>query len=703
MMATSEQYAAWIVKNKDKKGTEEFNTVAAAYKDSMASPKQPEQGFGERLDADINAIPRQLGLAARYGIEGVAGIPDIVAAPVIWGANKLLPDSAQQKTFGQAGAYLADKLGLPNPENPTERIVGDASRMLAGGGGLVKGAGMLKNLLNVAPVRPGVTQLGGGSSPIKEVAKKTMEALSARPELQAASALGSGVAGGYTRETGGSPTAQFLATLAGGILAPGVVNAGMGAVKGARNVLTGGPRIDPNEVTITIESALNNSGIKPSSVSPEIMSTLEKDVADAMKIGDVSGDNLKRLIDYRLVGANPSRGNITLTPGDVTRQKNLAKIGVNSTNPKLQELANQQNENVGTFISRLNELGASGADDAYTAGGKLTRAIDKPIQKAKGEINSAYTNARNQQGLDAQLDHYAFTQRTGDLLKQALLERALPKDVRKYINRVASGQEPLNVSTAEQFKSNIGDLQRGTNKGSVRKALGLVRQALDEAPLMQGQGQDAIDAFNTARGLNRNWMGKVEKTPALKAVIDEAHPDKFINKFVINADVVDLARLKNEVKGNPAAISTIKQQLISFIKEGAVGFNPDEVRVFSQSGLNKAIEKIGDQKLKMFLTKEEFDGLKALGRTARYDQVQPVGSAVNNSNSGALVASYFDDILKSLPFGKQAVVDPIKHVINVSSAKKLKDMPSTLATKRANKQRFLPAPLLLAPSQKRED
>jgi hypothetical protein len=36
-MATADEYATWIVKNADKKGTPEFDTVAAAYKDARQS------------------------------------------------------------------------------------------------------------------------------------------------------------------------------------------------------------------------------------------------------------------------------------------------------------------------------------------------------------------------------------------------------------------------------------------------------------------------------------------------------------------------------------------------------------------------------------------------------------------------------------------------------------------------------------------
>lgn len=45
-MATAEEYAAWIVKNADKKGTPEFNTVAAAYQDAK-SKINPEPAVEE--------------------------------------------------------------------------------------------------------------------------------------------------------------------------------------------------------------------------------------------------------------------------------------------------------------------------------------------------------------------------------------------------------------------------------------------------------------------------------------------------------------------------------------------------------------------------------------------------------------------------------------------------------------------------------
>lgn len=65
-MATADQYAEWIVRNKDKKGTKEFETVAAAYrlaKDEEAAVTQPAAAPAAPTAA-MAEIPQRRGLAA---------------------------------------------------------------------------------------------------------------------------------------------------------------------------------------------------------------------------------------------------------------------------------------------------------------------------------------------------------------------------------------------------------------------------------------------------------------------------------------------------------------------------------------------------------------------------------------------------------------------------------------------------------------
>lgn len=658
-------------------GATEDQVMQFAQSQWSSQKQAPEPGFGEKVNAGLNAIPRQAGLAARYGVEGLADVAGIAANPLAATFNAALGTNFPRTR--DAVAPILDRIGLPKPETATERVVGDASRILASGGGMVKGA------QTAGQVAPAVAQLA------------------ARPGLQAASAVGSGLAGGYTRETGGDTTSQFIMSVLGGVAAPGAVagaNAGANRVRGLVDSLRD---VKPPQVNIQITNAIEQAGYNPKSIPKSVMNLLESDAAAALRLGNLSPDAMRRLVDYRLVGATPARANLTLNPVDITRQQNLAKIGANSSSQKLQDLAMRQNDNTGTLLRNLNEMGANTADDAFAAGQRVIGGLEKTAGRRQGEINAAYTNARNQTGLDAQIDPAAFTQRAGDLLKQNLLEGALPPDVRRILNDAATGKMPLNVSTAEQVKTAIGNLQRSTADGSTRKALGLVRQALDDAPLMQGQGDEAIKAFNLARTLNRNWRGLVEKTPALQAIEDGVQPDKFVQQYIIQgtgkANVMDVARLKNAVKDSPEAMQAIREQIAAHLKSKATSGKPDEAMLFSQSGYNNALSAIGERKLRMFFTPEEITRMKAVGRVAMYEQVQPSGSAVNNSNTaGMAIGRLFDGILNKVPFGEAAISGPTRNIVTSLQAGGMTNVPRSLVQPApVVPGQYIPLPLLMTP------
>lgn len=679
----------------------------------------PEPGFGEKVNAGLRDIPRQLGLTARYGAEGLGQVADIVGAPIAATMNMAFPPQQSlsglitgeqpRQRFSKPSAAISgalDGIGLPSPQTPTERVVGDASRLLAGGGGMVKGA-----------------QLAGKVAP-------ALLPLAARPGLQASSAVGSGAAGGYTRETGGDPYSQLLASVLGGVAAPAALAGGQGVWNATKNLVGSIRDTKPANIQIVINNAIESAGYKPSSLPANLRGQLETDVATAMRQGDLSPDAVRRLVDYRMLNATPARGNLTLNPVDLTNQHNLSKIGANSSNPKLQGLAMRQNENTGTLIRNLNELGANTADDAYAGGQRVMRGLENTQQRATGRINEAYAAARAQTGIDAQIDPAAFTQRAGNLLNENLLEGALPADVRNILNKAATGELPLTVRTAEQIKTAIGNLQRSTTDGGTRRALGLVRQALDDAPLLPGkqvnpgnmpavpgtvppsvmtQGDDAINAFNQARGLNRNWRTLVERTPALQAIEDGVQPDRFVQDYIIRgagkANVMDVARLKNAIKGSPDAIQAVREQILSHLKSKALSGKPDEAMTFTQSGYNNAFSAIGERKLRMFFKPEEIDRMKAVGRVAMYEQIQPSGSAVNNSNSGALaVAKVFDFLANSkfvnaIPFGEAALGKPAQNIATSIQGAGVANVPRSLVAPRQPipAAQRIPLPLLMTP------
>ncbi len=680
--------------------------------------------LGQRLNREIAAIPRQVGLTARHGIEGVGDTLDFLSSPIRAGLNAILPNRSSDVP-GEApsaaipagsGRYIADLIGLPKPETATERGVGDAARLMAGGGGML---GLASKAANATT----------------GTAQAVSKLMAANPLQQIVSAGAAGGAGGAVRETGGNDASQLLASLAAGIAAPMALNKtqqiGM-AAKNAFERATTPAQAANAQIDIHINNALRDSGMTMQDLPANLQAGIRADVQTALKTGgNLSPDAIRRLADYRLTGTTPTAATLTLDPAMVSQQKNLAKLGINSKDAIAQQLGQTENANNRQLIAGLNELGANTSDDALAGGQRVIDALAARNAREQGLISAQYAAARDTSGRSAALDPRAFTDRAGELLHEANVESFLTPDIRTKLNGFAGGDIPLTVEIAEQFKTNLGKIQRNSTDGNVRHALGLVRQALDDTPLLNGQapaavnggfqlktvgglpsepspslGRESIDAFNSARRLNREWMQTVDRTPALQAVRDGIEPDKFVQQFIVgngsNANTMDLAMLRNAVREYPDAMTAIKTQITSHLKRAALNNAADEVGNFSQSSYNKALKAIGDRKLSMFFQPDEVAQLKAIGRVASYEQFQPKGSAVNNSNTaGAAISTILDRIAESpllskIPLG-QYISGPAQNISVGMRANQAMNVPSALIAPRipmANQ----PAGLLMSPA-----
>lgn len=656
------------------------------------------KAVGPKIESEIG---RQFGLTARAGIEGVGNTLDTLASPIRGALNLVSPKKFLPGSLG----ILADTLNLPKPITPEEKIANSAAGMMAGGAGFASGAGAISKMAIGVP-------------------KAVLSQMGANLGSQVASAGGAGLSGGYAKESGMGPVGQFAASLAGGIAAPMALNTArsVGNTVGnyAQSVLS------PQSINIKIDNVIKQSGLNMSDLPTGVINSIRDDISKALKTGgDISPDAIRRLADYKAVGAVPTRAGLTLNPVDITQQKNLAKIGANLSDPNAQILANVANKNRMALIGKVNELGAENAPDAIAAGQKVISALQSKASGAKANIDALYSLARASDGRPASLDPSAFTNTASDLLEKNLKQAFLPDSIKSMVNDFASGKVPLTVDSAEQFKTILATAQRGTMDGNVKQALGLVRQALEETPLLPGRqinpgnlpavagtvppgaqqlGKEAIDNFNKARDANRAWMNTVEKIPALKAVIDGAEPDKFVKTYIIgngtNSNTMDVARLKNFLSDSPKTLNAVKQNIADYLKSKALNGAADEVGNFSQSAYNKALKEIGERKLSMFFDKEELAQLKAVGRVASYEQFQPTGSAVNNSNTASGIAGILDrvgnlPILRKIPFGDTLVADPAKNISIGIQAGRSTNIPKSLLSVPQEQQPLGISPLML--------
>jgi len=128
------------------------------------TPKKPNQ----------DSVARQVGLTARYGMEGLGQVADIVGSPLNMLINRATGSQLQPPS--QAMSNFATMLGLPQPQTGFEQGIGNVTRAVAG-----------------------IPAMGGVGGLLQQSGRATTQAvgrgLAAQPVAQAASATaGTGAA-----------------------------------------------------------------------------------------------------------------------------------------------------------------------------------------------------------------------------------------------------------------------------------------------------------------------------------------------------------------------------------------------------------------------------------------------------------------------------------------------------------------------------
>lgn len=664
--------------------------TTAPRKPAQASlePQQEQPGIVDRLG-------RQIGLTARYGLEGLGQVADVFTEPlrrmVVNQAARAMGLPEATESTGQMAARGADALGLPQPQGGMENVVGDTARLMAGAGGLAGTTGAL------ARGATGAIQAG-------------LQGLAANPSQQIVSAAGAGAAGGAAREAGAPAPVQLAAGLAGGLLAPAVVSRGQAVADNIGNRIAA---MRPSQVLDRVKSSLAQSGIAWETVPPRVQQQLMAEATAALRTGDLNPQALARLADFQQVqGSTPTRGMLTQDPHIVTREQNLAKMQAQLGGTGLPDIQNQNNA---ALVRALNEFNPQ---DQAAAGQGAVDALRGRLNAQRSTINSLYSQARDSAGRSYPLDGAAFTQRAGQLLDDNLVAGALPSDVRNHLNQIAQGRVPFTVDYAEQLKTRMAALQRGTSDGSARYALGLVRQALDDTPILglgeqtgaagaravnpgmlpaepgnPALGEQAVGAFNRARGATRAMKRQIENTPALQALeAGNLAPEKFVQQFIVspsasNADAVRLGRM---LAGNRPALESVRAGIVQHLKDKALSGKPDDIGAarFSADQYARALKSLGDGKLSAFFDPAEVRQLHAISRVGRLMVNQPVGSAVNNSNTAAATIGRVLDMMGSAGRGFKllGIGDQIKAIEAALGQRKALGVRGALIQPRAPRQ-----------------
>lgn len=646
----------------------------------------------------LNDVPRQIGLTARYALEGAGQAVQPITEPlrqlIVNPLARALGAPTATKTSGDIASGVADLIGLPKPQGANERTVAEATRMgfgsMAGAGALSKLAGPASNLLQFG---------GAGSAPVAQsTSNQVVRMMADNPLQQVASAAGAGAAQNASKEAGGGLGQQTIAAVVGGVAggmagnqAANLADAGSRLVKGltARSM-------SQADVDIRLDGLLKTVGVDYRQIPEGIKQQLRADAASALQTGrEVDPQALARLAAFRNSGLTPTRGMISQDPVQITREQNLARIAANTSDGELQGLPRLLNQNNTKLIGNLNSAGAN-RGDLFRAGESVVGDISAKDAGLAAGVTDLYTQARAMPGGNTPLNRSAFVNAIYDRLAQENKLAYLPDNIANMLNTISYGQitrngqtfqVPFNANALDNLMTDIATAQRSTTDGNVKAALKLARQAIDsvkvepvktqfggnqlvtEAGAQFLRNQDAqassfMEALGQARSAARSRFGWQESGRPIEAALGGAQPDNFVQRFVIGGSLKDAQDVVQNASG--PAVQEVRNAILAHLKERALNGAADEVGKFSPSAYNKALNALGDRKLSLFFSPEELSALRDSGRAAALMHSQPVGSAVNNSNSGALMLGKGYDWLRTIaskvPMGQQVIVDPLRNI-----------------------------------------
>lgn len=375
-----------------------------------------------------------------------------------------------------------------------------------------------------------------------------------------------------------------------------------------------------------ISSVANQLGIDNKSVTPQMALFIQREAEKALKAGrelDVAA--LARSADFELLGMKPLLGQITRDPTQFAQERNLRGAGT-----AIQERLTEQNKALQNVFGKS----ANEAVEPYQAGNKFIDTLRQQDEAASGQIDALYKAAREKNGRYADIDHVTFIKNANDKLDQEMLGRFLPEQARGLLNDIAQGKVPLNVNNLVQVDSVLSAAQRSADNAGA-KAIGVIRNALHDAPISSAAGAEAKAAFDVARNEARKRFAYIESNPALKAILDgKAVPDDFVNKFIVKGKTDNVHTLAKALRDNsPEAFEQAKSQMAADIQRAAFGENVTADSVIRPEMLARKLREIGAEKMSAFFSPEEVARYNTAMRVANYIEKHPNAAPVNTSNT----------------------------------------------------------------------
>jgi hypothetical protein len=481
-------------------------------------------------------------------------------------------------------------------------------------------------------------------------------------------AQGAVASGAMFTPEGESKLAQ---TTIGALVGGAVPVAAQGVKAAGRRVLdlVRGPQAIPaNQVVQELTVKLQQQGIDFGKLTQQARDSLLDDAQKALSAGGTLDDAMlanKALIES--VGAKPTKASITRAPRDWQTEKNLRGIqGVGD------DIVRREQSNASALIDYTQRIrsGTGGkASTALEAGESAINAIkvqDKAKENAVGELYSAFRDS----GLkDELVPETKLTETLTRIIDEVGLDN-VPPSVQSRLKDFGflggNRTRQLTVQEADTFNRLLNANNPG--HGAASKTIGMIKGALNESLIeTPGGGEKLLRAREAAaQRFAEQRAGK-----GIAAAVEDVAPDRFVKKFVLDADVRDVRAMVAELNKSPLgkqAIADVKGNILGDLLMKSTGAtNLDDVagKPFSGVKFGKALDAIQPEKLHQIFSPAEVESLRTLQRASKLLTEEVPFSDVNHSKTTAALANLLQKIGNTPLLGQ--IVSPIIGVAKVGS------------------------------------
>lgn len=255
----------------------------------------------------------------------------------------------------------------------------------------------------------------------------------------------------------------------------------------------------------------------------------------------------------------------------------------------------------------------------------------------EAQVTQAYNALRQAAGGQFPVGARTLLGNASQELHRRLLFDNAPSSVMRTLERLAATPGSMTFENFEALRTNLARIQRSSQDGNERAAAGIIRQAMEDLPLVPGAAR-LKPLADQARQLARERFAAIEADPAYAAAVNETvPPDRFVQRFVIGGTRDDLARMRATIGNNESAAQTMGVSALDYLRDQA-RLSPTYEGNFATASYAKALNRLSPS-LRSLLPPDVVEQLEQLGRVASYTTAQPRGSFVNNSNTFTAAAA----------------------------------------------------------------